>query len=92
MSMHRLPNGRTKLKAHDIRHLCVCTKCGDLADDRETVSPTYAPNIEGQWHPACFYLTFGATAVVERLTRNQQDKFALGDIPVGVMKKLLDLR
>jgi hypothetical protein len=88
MLKYRLPDGRTKLKAHDVRHLCTCTKCGGLADDRATVSPTTYPNIEWRGHPECFYKAFGAVGV-ERLDREQQNKFALGDIPASLMKKLV---
>jgi len=92
VEQYRLPDGRTKLKAHDVRHLCTCTKCGGLADDRETVSPTYAPNISWQGHPSCFYEVFGPTAILERLTHEQQNKFTLGDIPASLMRKLLEGR
>ena len=73
--------------AHDVRHLCLCTKCAELADDRDTVRPIGAS--EGQWHPACFYQAFGETAVLKQLTREQQNKFRMCDAPVAVLKKLV---
>lgn len=93
MSKHRLPDGRENLKAHDVRHLCVCAHCGNLADDRETVSPNHHfPHVPETWHPKCLFEEYGGDYVVERLSRDQQNKFALGDIPVEVMKKLLRQR
>jgi hypothetical protein len=46
------------------------------------------PNVEWRGHPKCFYEAFGSVGV-ERLGREQQNKFALGDIPVALMKKLV---
>jgi hypothetical protein len=78
--LYRLPDGRTKLKAHDIRHLCVCAHCDGMADDRETVRDL---------HPRCFYEMEGNAGVLA-LCSDDRDKFALGDIPVELMKRLLD--
>lgn len=77
----RLPDGRTKLKAHDIRHLQTCKVCGGLADDRATVFET---------HPKCYYEEHGHRAVVT-LNEEDRNKFALGDIPASLMKELLEL-
>lgn len=78
---YRLPDGRTKLKAHDIRHFSTCKVCGGLADDRETVFET---------HPKCYYEEHGQRAVIT-LEEDDRNKFALGDIPASLMRELLEL-
>lgn len=65
--------------AHDVRHLCVCTPCGQLADDRDTVRGM---------HPKCFYEESGDDAVLG-LSTDEQNKFTLGDIPTDLMKRIL---
>lgn len=86
------------MKAHDVRHLCVCLGCHKIADNRETV------NRDGQywgaskfkrrhesWHPQCFYVKFGKQNVLA-LPQSEREKFRLSDVPAGVMKTLLRLR
>lgn len=80
--LYRLPEGRTKLKAHDVRHLATCEHCGGLADDRETVRDL---------HPKCFYELEGVAGVMA-LSFDDKDKFALGDIPGYLMKRLVGER
>ncbi len=80
-NLYRLPDGRTKLKAHDVRHLQTCKVCGGMADDRETVFET---------HPKCYYEEHGCRAVIT-LDEDDRNKFALGDIPAYLMKKLLSI-
>ncbi len=77
--LYRMPDGRTKLKAHDVRHLHTCKICGGMADDREVVSDA---------HPKCYYEEFGRQAVLS-LGAEDRNKFALGDIPVSLMKELV---
>ena len=79
---YRLPDGRTKLKAHDVRHLCVCFVCGAMADDRDVVFDA---------HPKCFYEKEGRIRVLN-LCDDDMDKFRLGDIPLDLMKELLERR
>lgn len=70
---------RNPLKAHDIRHLCVCPYCGGMGDDRDTVSA---------FHPKCFYEAHGEVGVLA-LSPDDRNKFRLCDIPVAVAKKLM---
>lgn len=65
--------------AHDVRHLCVCEGCRDLADDRDTVRGM---------HPKCFYRKFGDDAV-KALDTDDQAKFRICDIPADLMKILM---
>jgi hypothetical protein len=77
--LYRLPDGRTTLKAHDVRHLCTCKVCGGMADNRETVFET---------HPKCYYEEHGRRAVLS-LDVEDRNKFSLSDIPVALMKELI---
>ena len=81
---YRLPGGRTKLLAHDVRHLCKCPCCDGIADDREGIQ------WKGQeYHPVCFYRAFGRRTTLELLPRSEQLKFRLSDVPLAVMKTLI---
>lgn len=80
------------MKAHDVRHLCVCPRCGGLGDDRETINPITPAHTGSHWHPRCFYEDFGKQGVLGSLPDIEQDKFRLCDIPPGVMKTLLRYR
>jgi hypothetical protein len=64
--------------AHDVRHLCVCEGCKELADDRDTV--------QGM-HPKCFHKKFGPDGVMA-LSDEDQGKFRMCDLPVSFLKKL----
>lgn len=86
------------MKAHDVRHLCVCSGCHRLADDRETVNRDHpvwgASKWEWKytsWHPQCYYVQFGAQNVL-CLPQSERDKIRLCDVPINVMKALLRLR
>ena len=78
---YRLPDGREKLKAHNVRHLCACKICGGMADDRETVFET---------HPKCYFEEFGGKTVLS-LEAEDRGKFRLCDIPAALVKQLLEL-
>lgn len=72
--------------AHDVRHLCVCSVCGNVGDDREMI-----PRHDARYHTKCFVENFGE-ALVERLPRAERDKFRLCDVSHEFMCKLLDMR
>lgn len=42
------------MKAHDVRHLCMCKVCGDLADDRVAIDTKV-----GALHGACAFNVMG---------------------------------
>lgn len=91
--LHRLPDGRTKLKAHDIRHLGLCAICGGIADQRTSISYEAAYGYKAQdpnamWHPKCTFEHFGEKFVLD-LPQSEQNKFCLSDIPLKTMKKLV---
>ncbi len=96
---HRLPDGRVTVRAHDIRHLCLCGLCGGIADERTSISYNVAyrcSRIPGDrkepdvfWHPACCYEHFGEKVILE-MPESEQEKFCLSDIPASVMVKLLE--
>lgn len=73
--------------AHDVRHFCVCEGCKELADDRDTVH-----SLENcspfAWHPKCFYERYGEKVILKFLSKEDQGKFRMCDLPVSVLKKL----
>lgn len=75
--------------AHDVRHLCSCSKCDKLGDERTMVDliPAFP---EKRWHPKCFYEEWGENYVFENLRRADWAKFRLCDIPLKLMKKMVD--
>jgi hypothetical protein len=94
--LHRLPDGRTNLKAHDIRHLGLCAICGGIADQRTSISYRAAYDYEAQdpnamWHPKCTFEHFGEKFVLD-LPESEQNKFCLSDVPVSTMKKIIGAR
>lgn len=74
--------------AHDVRHLCICEGCAELGDDRDMVH-----SLENcspfAFHPKCFHKRYGDEAVLKFLSKTDQDKFALSDIPTALMKQLV---
>lgn len=93
-NLHRLPEGRTKLLAHDMRHLGLCAICGGIADQRTSISYEAAYGYKAEdpnamWHPKCTFDYFGENFVLN-LPKSEQQKFCLSDIPVETMRKLID--
>ena len=95
--LYRLPDGRDKLKAHDVRFLRTCAICGGLADERAAISVKVAYGNkdfvrdlkDGFWHPRCCFEHFGAKFVAE-LPATEQAKFCLSDIPASLMRELVE--
>lgn len=86
------------MKAHDVRRLCVCALCGDVADDRTAIAmkgkhfEEYFPeqyDLNAYWHPGCFVEKFGE-GVVFNLARSEQRKFRLCDVSADTMQRLLE--
>lgn len=76
-----MKNSRQLAKtAHDVRHLCICRGCKQLADDRDVVK---------EMHPSCFYEKFGSEAVLALLA-DDLGKFRICDLPVHVLKMAND--
>lgn len=46
------------MKAHDVRNLCVCPGCGDLADKRDLLRVG-----KDHWHVMCAHKIVGTKAV-----------------------------
>jgi hypothetical protein len=74
--------------AHDVRHLCVCEGCKELADDRDVVRSLESSPHGFVWHPSCFYERHGEEAVLKFLSKEDQGKFRMCDGPVSLLKKL----
>jgi hypothetical protein len=91
---YRLPAGRQKVLAHDVRHLGLCAICGGIADQRTSISYEAARGYKASdpnamWHPKCTFDEFGEAFVLD-LPESEQAKFCLGDIPAETMRKILD--
>lgn len=62
------------MKAHDVRHLCICTSCGKIGDDREMIA------IGGdRAHGCCVFDVLGMSAVL-RLPVEELKKFSIDDL------------
>jgi hypothetical protein len=95
---YRLPEGRTVLKAHDVRHLCTCAKCDGVADARTAVAlkgkhfelfTTSYPS-GARYHTECFVEQFGEELVL-LLSREEREKFRICDVSAETMRKLVGL-
>jgi hypothetical protein len=75
--------------ARDVRHLCACAKCEGLGDERVMIDLIPAMP-DKRWHPKCFYDEFGESDVIS-LRRADWAKFRLCDIPLKLMKRLVDM-
>jgi hypothetical protein len=84
---YRLPDGRTELRAHDVRHLAICHTCGEIGDNRVMIQADLFER-DGPWHDECFVKAYGPDAVLA-LPEKEQAKFTLKSTGVALMKKLL---
>lgn len=83
-TLHRLPNGRTTLKAHDVRHLSVC-RCGELTDRRTSIEH------DGKhWHPSCLYREIGFEGMAA-LPASSRERVCISDMPADDMRKFIEL-
>lgn len=86
MEKHRLPDGRTKLLAHDVRHLRSCTACGELGDGR-TMIRCMVWGVGEAMHGGCAVKKLGD--YVLKLPAEELDKLTLSDTGVDLMKRIL---
>lgn len=71
------------MKAHDVRHLCLCKVCGDLADDRSVIETKV-----GSIHGSCAYNTMGIGGLLT-LPDSEIRKLTISDVSgAGNMIKL----
>lgn len=86
------------MKAHDVRHLCVCEICGGLVDDRGSIRPrgkhfehyfSKDYNLDAHWHPGCYVEKYGEEGVFV-LAREERRKFRICDVTIDTMRRLLD--
>lgn len=80
------------MKAHDVRHLCVCGFCKNIGDDREMLVIDLPAADYGVWknvtvHGRCAYQKMGARIL--DLPSDQRAKFTLGDVDTSMMRRLL---
>ena len=76
----------SKITAHDVRHLCVCPKCGSIGDDRDM------PLVGSQpMHDVCAYRHLGVAGIL-RLPATERRKFTIGSVGPIAMRRLLEDR
>jgi hypothetical protein len=83
-TLYRLPEGRTKLKCHDVRHLTQCPSCKCLGDRRMTIK--YRREM---WHPQCLYEHKGIDFMLG-LPSADRAKVCISDMPANDMRKFID--
>jgi hypothetical protein len=93
--LYRLPDGRERLLAHDVRKLVTCTICGGLADERTSISYKAAfgyaaADPRACWHPRCCFEHYGADFVLA-LPTDEQKKFSISDADLGTIKQIVEL-
>lgn len=71
------------LKAHDVRHLTVCTHCGGIGDDRDMVRTG-----SGLVHGRCAHELLGVDGLL-RLPKAELGKIRLDDVGADIMKRLI---
>jgi len=81
---YRLPEGRTKLKCHDVRHLSQCPSCKALADRRMTIA-----YLGETWHPQCLYEHKGLDFMLS-LPSADRARVCISDMPADDMRKFMD--
>lgn len=75
------------MRAHDVRHLRLCTVCDDLGDDRNMINPD--PAHSTRWyHGRCFIKRCGLKQLL-KLPAEQANRLTLGDVGVRTMKALI---
>lgn len=84
------------MKAHDVRHLRLCTTCGSIGDRREMlelpeglVSAKGEPVKSGLHHGLCVTQTLTHEAILA-LPPEQRSKLRLSETGWELMRKLLD--
>src|SRR5512143_71344 len=88
LNKHRLPDGRTELRAHDVRHLRACTSCGLIGDNR-TMIHCMVWGVEEHFHGSCAVERLGDHVL--RLPVDERNKLTLKDTGADLMKRLLAL-
>lgn len=74
------------MRAHDVRHLCVCSHCEQMGDDRSMIVSQFPESL----HPACFVERYGEEAIFEKLSRDEHRLFRLSDVTHFTMQRLLE--
>lgn len=75
------------MRAHDVRHLRGCRKCGRLGDRRRMIVDPFGADA-GTYHPACVLEVIGFDGVL-KLPPADRGQFSLWDLGVAQMKQLL---
>lgn len=87
MSKYRLPDGRERITAHDVRHLRACTACGELGDNR-TMIRCMVWGIGETMHDECAVKKLGD--YVLKLPVEELNKISIGAAGSGLMRKIVD--
>lgn len=86
---HKLPDGRTKLTAHDVRYLCTCSACEGLGD-RRTMIHCMIWGVGEKYHDSCAVEKLGD--YVLKLPAEELDKISIGAAGADLMRKIIETR
>ena len=80
------------MKAHDVRHLCICGLCGSIGDNRKMLSIDFPRSDYGIWknvtvHGACAYAKLGEDILT--LPFEQRTKLTISDVGIEMMQRLV---
>lgn len=82
--MAKRPSHDVELRTcHDIRHWCVCARCGYLGDDRRMITVGAE-----QYHDACAVANF-TTAQILEMPIDELNKFTLCATGINLMKAIM---
>jgi hypothetical protein len=84
---YRLPDGRTRMHAHDVRHLRTCSDCGGLGDDRVMIH-CMIWGVGEAYHDDCAVQKLGEYGVM-KLPPEELNKITIGAAGPDLMRKIM---
>lgn len=85
---YRLPDGRTRMTSHDVRHLRTCGECGELGDDRAMIH-CMIWGVGETYHDDCAVKKLGD--YVLKLPIDELNKISIGAAGADLMRKIIDV-
>lgn len=82
-----LPEGRTRMTAHDVRHLRTCTACDGFGDDRMMIHCMIF-GVGETLHDECAVQKLGESGVL-KLPLEELNKISLGAAGPDLMRKIM---
>jgi hypothetical protein len=84
---YKLPDGRTRMKAHDVRHLRTCSACGELGDDRMMIH-CMIWGVGEAYHDECAVQKLGESVL--KLPLDELNKISIGAAGPDLMRKIME--